>query len=148
MLLERIPKEHAKNMLPFVNYTSMAAFFYVSTGGQHKPSEEREQLPALGLTWKAAVERLMLSCLLCTLFLSVFLFRINASTYIVKTDTEEKTEVTCNQGQSGMDLPIYTGAEKRKLHGFHQSLCPSASITSSTFHVKCPLSVARLPYIF
>ena len=68
--------------------------------------------------------RLMLSCLLCTLFLSVFLFRINASTYIVKTDTEEKTEVTCHQGQSGMDLPIYTGAEKRKLHGFHQSLCP------------------------
>ena len=98
MLLERIPKEHAKNMLPFVNYSSMEAFFYVSTGGQHKPREDQEQLPALGLTWKAAaVERLMLSCLLCTLFLSVFLFRINASTYIVKTDTEEKTEVSCHQ---------------------------------------------------
>ena len=51
MLLERVPKEHAKNMLPFVNYTSMAAFFYVSTGGQHMPREDQEQLPVLGPQW-------------------------------------------------------------------------------------------------
>ena len=55
----------------------------------------------------------------------MFLFQINASIYILKTDTEEKTEVSCHQGQSGMDLPIYTGAEKKKLHGFKQSVCSS-----------------------
>ena len=122
----------------------MVAFSYLSTGGQHKPREEPEQLPALGLTWKAAVERLMLSCLLCTLFLSVFLFRINASTYIVKTDTEEKTEVSCHQWQSGMDLPIYTGAEKKKLHGFHQSLCPQCKY--NLIYLSCQMSLECGPF--
>ena len=52
MLLEGIPEEHAKTTLCCIIYSAMEAFSYLSTGGQHQPSEEGEQLPVLGLQWK------------------------------------------------------------------------------------------------
>ena len=51
MLLEGIPEEHAKTTLCCIIYSAMEAFSYLSTGGQHQPSEEGEQLPVLGPQW-------------------------------------------------------------------------------------------------
>ena len=63
---------------------------------------------------------------------------------LVKADREEKREATCHQGQSGMDLPIYTGAEKRKLHGFQQSLCPKPKY--NLIYLSCQMSLEYGPF--
>lgn len=79
----------------------------------------------LGLKSKAAGQRLIWTCCSQKLPISLFLCRINEYAFIVKTALEEKRQVSYNQGQSSIYLPIYTWAEKRKLHGFKQSVCPS-----------------------
>lgn len=60
-----------------------------------------------------SVQWMILTYFLHKLLMRLFIFQINDHLFIVKTDREENGQVTYNQGQSGIYLPLYIYDAKR-----------------------------------
>ena len=81
--------------------------------GSMSTVKSKSNFKVWGRNLKAAVPWMILTYFLHKLLMRLFIFQINDYLFIAQTDREENGQVTYNQGQSGIYLPLYIYDEKR-----------------------------------